>query len=109
MHVTVQKRTYVFVSFRNLVLGQDTEDNSRISHARDLDVVQIVIDSESLLKRNYKRMNTRAPRVDERAIDIKKQETFSRSFHIDAMTKSECYLAVRKQLKGLARASLAPQ
>jgi len=42
------------------MLVQDAEDNSRVSHARDLDVVKIVIDSEPLFKMQVSARGCRA-------------------------------------------------
>ena len=42
------------------MLVKDAEDNSRVGHARDLDVVEIVIDSEPLFKCKYQRVDARA-------------------------------------------------
>ena len=56
------------------MLVKDAEDNSRVSHTRDLDVVQIVIDSEPLFKCKYQRVDSRAARVDQRAVNVKKQQ-----------------------------------
>ena len=81
MHVTVQKRAHVFVSSRNFVFGQDAQDNARIGHARDLDVMQIIIDSEPLFKRKYQRMDTRAAGVDQRAVDVEEQKAFLLFYH----------------------------
>src|SRR5215813_4818863 len=82
MNVTVQKRTHIFVSRRNFVLVQDAEDNSRVGHARDLDIVQIIVDSEPLLKCSYQRVDSRAARVDQRAVDVEKQQAFLIFCHV---------------------------
>src|SRR4029077_10531782 len=74
MHVAVQEPADVFVNRRNFVLAKDAEDNSRVGHARDLDVVKVVIDSEPLFKCKYQRVDTRAARVNQRAVDVKKQQ-----------------------------------
>ena len=42
------------------MLVKDAEDNSRVGHARDLDVMQIIIDSEPLFKCKYQRVDARA-------------------------------------------------
>src|SRR5213078_2633482 len=64
MDVAIQKRAYVFVGRRDFMLVQDTDDNARIGHACDLDVVQIVRDTEALFKGRFERLNTRASRMD---------------------------------------------
>ena len=56
------------------MLVKDAEDNSRVGHARDLDVVQIVIDSEPLFKCKYQRVDARAAGMDQRAVDVEKQQ-----------------------------------
>ena len=57
------------------MLVKDAEDNSRVGHARDLDVVEIVIDSEPLFKCKYQRVDARAARVDQRAVDVEKKKS----------------------------------
>jgi hypothetical protein len=43
--------------------------------------MQIVIDSEPLFKRKYQRVDARPARVDQRAVDVKKQKAFLRFCH----------------------------
>ena len=74
MDVAIQKRAYVFVGRRDFMLVQDTDDNARIGHACDLDVVQIVSDTEALFKGRFERLNTGASRMDQRPVDVEKQE-----------------------------------
>src|ERR1700675_628310 len=69
MHVAVQEPAHVFVSCRNFMLVKDAEDNSRVGHARDLDVVQIVIDSEPLFKCKYQRVDARGGWMDQSVVD----------------------------------------
>src|SRR5206468_12831556 len=52
----------------------DTDDNARIRHACDLDVVQIVSDTEALFKGGFERLNTRASRMDQRPVEVEKHE-----------------------------------
>jgi hypothetical protein len=42
------------------MLTKDAEDNSRVGHARDLDIVEIVIDSEPFFECEYQRVDARA-------------------------------------------------
>src|SRR5206468_10505040 len=74
MDVAIQKRAYVFVGRRDFMLVQDTDDNARIGHACDLDFLQIVSDTEALLKGSFERLNTRASRIDQRPVDVETQE-----------------------------------
>ena len=61
------------------MLVQDTQDDARIGHPRDLDIVQIIIDSEPLFKSKYQRVDTRAARMDQRAVDVEKQQALVRA------------------------------
>ena len=74
MHVAVEESAYVFVNHRNFMLVQNTQHDARVGHARDLDVAQIVIDSEPLFKCKFQRVDARAARVDQRAVDVEKQQ-----------------------------------
>ena len=74
MDVAIQERAYVFVGRRNFMLVQDTDYNARIGHACDLDAMQIVSDTEALFKGRFERLNTRASRMDQRPVDVEKQE-----------------------------------
>lgn len=51
MHITVQKGADVFVRIWNLMFVQDADDDSRIGHARDFDVLKIIGDAEALGER----------------------------------------------------------
>jgi hypothetical protein len=63
------------------MLVKDADDNSRVGHARNLDIVQIIFDSESLFKSKYQRVDTGASRVDQGAVDIEKEQAFLRFCH----------------------------
>ena len=71
------------------MLVQDAEDDSRVGHACNLDVVKIVIDSEPLFKCKYQRVDARAARVDQRAVDVEEKKSLWRVCHVARMTKSE--------------------
>ena len=75
MHVAVQERADVFVSRRNVVLFQNAQNDSRIGHARDLDVVQIVINPETLFESRLERVYARAAGMNQRAVDVEKQQS----------------------------------
>ena len=89
MDVAVQESAHVLVRGGNLVLVQYADNNSRVGHPGDFDVLQIVIDVEAFFERRSKRMHTRAARVDQRPIDIEKKETFLHFVMPKKMTKSE--------------------
>ena len=74
MHVAVQEPAHVFVNRRDFILVKDAEDNSRVGHARDLDVVQIVINAEAFFESRLERVDARAARMDQRAVDVEKQQ-----------------------------------
>ena len=59
------------------MLLQDTDDDARIGHARDFDVVQVICDTEALSEGQFKRMHACTARVDEGAIDIEKEKALS--------------------------------
>ena len=71
------------------MLVKDAEDNSRVGHARNLDVVEIVIDSEPLLECKNQRVDACAARVDQRSIDVEEEKSLWRGCHVARMTKSE--------------------
>src|SRR5436305_12579503 len=81
MHITVDERGDVFVSRRNVVLFQNTENDSRIGHACDLDVVQIIIDTEALLESQLERLYARPARMDQGPVDVEKEKPFLRLCH----------------------------
>src|SRR6185437_5383956 len=74
MHVAVQKRAHVFISRGNFMLVKDTEHNSRVGHARDLDIVQIIINAEAFFESRFERVDAGAARMDQRAVDVEKQQ-----------------------------------
>src|SRR4029077_2067764 len=74
MHVAIKERAYVLVGRRNFVFVQDADNNSGIRHASNLDVVQIIIDTETLFEGACECSNARATRMDQCAVDIKKEE-----------------------------------
>jgi hypothetical protein len=74
VHVAVQEGAYIFVRRGNFIFVQYAYDNARIGHSGDLDVVEIVIDTETFFESRFERMHTRAARVDQRPIDIEKQK-----------------------------------
>ena len=81
MHVAVQERAEVFVSRGNLVLFQNAQDNSRIGHARDLDIVQIIINPEAFFESQLERLYTRAARMNQGAVNVEKEEAFLHLCH----------------------------
>src|SRR5947207_4440546 len=82
MHIAVQERADVFVSHGNVVLFQNAQNDSRIGHARDLDVVQIIINPEALFESQLERLYTRAARMNQRAVDVEKEKAFLRLCHV---------------------------
>src|SRR6266478_3896531 len=76
MHVAVQERADVFVSRGYVVLFQNAQNDSRIGHARDLDVAQIVINLEALFESRLERLYARAARMNQRAVDVEKEKAF---------------------------------
>jgi len=56
------------------MLVQDADNNSGIRHASNLDVVQIITDTETLFEGAFECSNARATRMDQCAVDIKKEE-----------------------------------
>ena len=56
------------------MFAQDGNNNSGIRHARNLDVMQIIIDTETLFEGAFEGSNARATRMDQCAVDIKKEE-----------------------------------
>jgi len=53
---------------------QDADNNSGIRHASNLDIVQIIIDTETLFEGAFECSNARATRMDQCTVDIKKEE-----------------------------------
>ena len=72
MHIAIEKGAHVFVRRRNFMLVQYADDDARVGHAGDFDVVQIVSDTETFFEGRFKRTHTCAARVDQRSIDIEK-------------------------------------
>src|SRR5436309_1884793 len=72
MHIAIQEGAHVFVRRGNFVLVQYAGDDARVGHAGDFDVVQIVSNTETFFESRFKRMHTRAARMNQRSIDIKK-------------------------------------
>src|SRR4051812_39791168 len=68
MHVAVKEPAHVLVSCGNFIFAENAQDNSRVGHARDLDVLQIIIDSEPLFKCKYQCVDSRTARMDQRAV-----------------------------------------
>src|SRR6266496_2376698 len=75
MLVAVQKGADVFV-------GRG-DDDSRIGHPRDFDIVQVVGDAEALPKRGFQRVYAGAPRMDKGAIDIEKKQALAHFCHVE--------------------------
>src|SRR5262249_31338834 len=88
MYVAIQERAHVFVGRRNFMLAQDAHHDARIGHAGDFDVTKIIVDAETLLERTNERLHTRAPGMNQSAINIKKKKTFVCLCHLEAMMKS---------------------
>src|SRR5882762_6403585 len=72
MHIAIEKGAHVFVRRRNFMLVQYADDDARVGHAGNFDIVQIVSDTETFFEGRFKRMHTCAARVDQRSIDIEK-------------------------------------
>src|SRR5262245_9228600 len=88
MHVAVQERADVFVSRRNVVLFQNAENDSRIGHARDLAVVQILINPDALLESPLALLYAGSTRVAQRVNDIEQEKASLRFCHTK-VTKPE--------------------
>ena len=63
------------------MLVKDAEDNSRVGHAGNLDIVQVIIDSEPFFECNHQRVDTRAARMDQGAVYVEEQKAFLRFGH----------------------------
>ena len=63
------------------MLVKDAEDDARIGHARDLDIVQIIINAEAFFESRFERLYARAARMDQRAVDVEEQQAFLCFFH----------------------------
>jgi hypothetical protein len=63
------------------MLVKDAQDDARIRHTCDLDIFQIIINTEAFFECAYERMDTRAAGVDQRAVDVEKQKAFLRFSH----------------------------
>ena len=74
MHVTVEKRADVLVCHWNLMLLQYTDHDSRISHPRDFDIVQVIGNTEALRECQFECVDACASRMDKRAIDVEKKK-----------------------------------
>src|SRR5215217_7819282 len=83
MHVTIQKRADVFTRRRNLMLVENTDDNTRIRHPRDFDAGEIIINAEALFKCMLQCFDSRASRMDQRAINIEEQKPLSCLCHLE--------------------------
>jgi hypothetical protein len=53
MHIAVQKGTDIFVRRWNFMFVQYADNDSRIGHARDFNVVKIIGDAEALRERRF--------------------------------------------------------
>ena len=58
------------------MLVKDTEHNSRVGHARDLDIVQIIINTEAFFESRFERVDARAARMDQGAVDVEQKQAF---------------------------------
>ena len=56
------------------MLVQDAEYNSRIRHACDLDIAQIIMNAEAFFESRFERVDPRATRMDQCAVDIEEKE-----------------------------------
>ena len=56
------------------MLGQNLTDDSRICSTRDFDAAQIVTNPEPFFGRELQRLHARSAGVDQRAVDIEKNE-----------------------------------
>src|SRR5215217_7223342 len=83
MHVTIQKRADVFTRRRNLMLVENTDDNARIRHPRDFDAGEIIINAKALFKCVLQCFDSRASRMDQRAINIEEQKPLSCLCHLE--------------------------
>ena len=59
------------------MLVKDAQDDARIRHTRDLDIFQIIINTEAFFECAYERVETRAPGVDQRAVDVEAEGVFA--------------------------------
>ena len=56
------------------MLIQDTQDDTRIRHARDLNIVQIIMNAEAFFESRFECLDARAARMDQRAVDVEKEQ-----------------------------------
>ena len=77
MHIAIEESRDGFAGGGNFVLVQDADDNARIGHASDFDVVQVICEIEALRESQFKRMHACTARMDEGTIDIEKEEALS--------------------------------
>ena len=61
---------------------QDADNNSGIRHASNLDIVQIIIDTETLFEGAFECSNARAARMDQCAVDVEKQKALLCVCHV---------------------------
>src|SRR5215471_7397175 len=100
MHIAVQECADVFVSRGNVVLFQNAQNDSRIGHARDLDVVQIIINPEALFESQLERLYTRAAGMNQRAVDVEKEKPFLRLCHVKR-SRDISYCSLAKSQSGV--------
>ena len=56
------------------MLVQDTQNDARIRHARDFNIVQIIINAEAFFESRFERLDARAARVDQCAVDVEEEQ-----------------------------------
>src|SRR5262245_48057693 len=90
MHIAIQEGADIFVRRWNFMFVQYADDDPRISHARDFDVVKIIGDAEALSEGRFKRMDAGTTRMDKRPVNVEKKQSFLRCCHVFYLVQSVC-------------------
>ena len=61
---------------------QDADNDPRIGHTRDFDIVKIINDAEALCEGRFERMHAGATRMDKRSIDVEQEEALLHCSHV---------------------------
>src|SRR3954462_13889434 len=83
VNVTIQERRDVVRSGSKFVLVENVHHDSRIGHTCEFDVVKIVFDSETLLQCAFERLNAGAAGMNERPVDVEKEEALLFFCHVE--------------------------
>ena len=83
MHVAVEKRADIFIRRGNIMLLQYADDDTRIGHPGDFNAAQVVGNFEALPERGFERLQAGPARMDQRAINVEKEEPLLRFCHVE--------------------------